>query len=793
MKRRLVKAAYSLLGLLLAAAAAAIAWLHTSLPRTEGTVEIVGLRAPIDIVRDAHGVPHIFAQDENDGWFGLGYVHAQDRLWQMELMRRLGAGRLSEVVGPRGLASDRFMRVLGLNRAVEEQWQDFDAATRAAVEAYAGGVNAWMQGRWGALPVEFYAFNHAPEPWQPTDSLLWAKLMGLRLSGNYRTELLRARLLRSLPPDWVAELWPPYPGDAPTTVAADSTGLDLSDLDLDRLALALPPDTTPELSPGGSNAWAVAGARSASGKPLLANDPHLGYSAPVLWYLARIETPSFAVSGATVAGVPFVVLGHNRHLAWGLTTTQSDVQDLFVERRNAEQPDSYDTPDGPLPFVVREERIAIAGQPDEVLKVRTTRHGPVLSDVLGDVPRGRDIALSATFLQPGDLTPQALRKLNLATDWDRAVEAMRDFHAPQQNLMVAVADGTIGFIAPGRVPIRRSGKGWGMSAGWTGAADWTGFIPFEELPRAVNPPTGVLINANNSIMPPGYAHFIGEDWSPPYRAQRIDSVLAAGGLHDAEAAANLQQDSVSPAVSDLLALLADVEPESAAARRALDLLRAWDGDFARHRPEPLIFTAWMRELTRRIFADELGDEFAGFWDFRPLLLKSVLAGRDHWCDDTRTQRTESCAGLAAAALTSVVAEYGDTFKRDLADWRWGNEHQAVFDHPTLGGIPLIGGLFNLLIAADGGDETVNRGGMRFDDKRAPFASVHGAGFRGVYDLADLSAARLIVATGQSGNPLSAHYGDLLEDWRDGRYLHLGRPRAELASEGDTLRLVPAAN
>ena len=787
MKRILARTALALLALLLVAAAATVGWLYTSLPKTAGTVEIAGPTAPIDIVRDARGVPHIFAQGETDAWFALGYVHAQDRLWQMELMRRLGAGRLAEIVGERGLQSDRFMRVLGLNHAVEEQWGGLDAPTRAAFEAYAAGVNAWLDGRSGALPIEFLLLRHSPEPWRPTDSLLWAKLMGMRLSGNWRTELFRARLLRSLPPDRVAELWPPYPGDAPVTVAAAP---DIGGLDLERLAAALPPETTPELSPGGSNAWAVAGSGTAGGKPVLANDPHLGFSAPILWYLARVETPGFAVAGATVPGVPFVVLGHNRRLAWGLTTTEADLQDLFIERTATGDAAAYDTPEGPRPYVVREERIAIAGQPDEVLKVRRSRHGPVLSDVLGG-PSSRAMALSATYLLPGDRTPQALRSLNLATTWPGVVAAMRDFHAPQQNLMVAVDDGTIGFIAPGRVPIRRSGTGGSPSPGWTGEADWTGYVPFDDLPRAVDPPSGRLVNANNRIVPADYPYFISQDWAPPYRAQRIDALLDAGGSRDAAAAAGLQQDAVSPAVADLMPLLAAVEPGSAAAARALALLRAWDGDFDRDRPEPLIFTAWMRELTRRIFADELGDDFPDFWSFRPLLLKSVLGGgRDHWCDDVRTQRTEACAGIAAAALSSVVAELAETFKRDMAEWRWGGEHPAIFDHPTLGGLPLVGGWANLLVEADGGDETVNRGGVRFDDSAAPYASIHGAGFRGVYDLADLDAARLMIATGQSGNPLSRHYGDLLEDWRDGRALNLGGPRAEVTAAGGTLRLVP---
>ena len=771
----------------------AAGWLWTSLPNTDGDVTIAkGLDAPVDIVRDTHGVPHIFADSAADAWFALGYVHAQDRLWQMEGMRRTGAGRLSEVIGERGLRSDRFMRTLGLNRLVEAQWQSFDAATRAPMQAYATGVNAWIDGHAGSLPPEFLVLRHTPEAWKPTDSLLWARLMGLRLSSNWRSEAFRARLLKTLPSEQVRELWPVAPPDGSATVAAN---LDEILPDLDGLAAALP--DSPWLGDGASNAWAVAGSGTNTGKPILANDPHLGFDAPILWYLARIETPNLTLTGATVPGVPLLVLGHNGNIAWGLTTTHSDTEDLFIERLSKDEPDSYDTPVGPWPFIQREERIAVRDSDDVIVAVRETRHGPVISDLTTrneDMPAtGTVLVLSATFLRPDDTTPAAFQHLNRATDVDAARAAMSGFLAPQQNLMVADTAGNIAFMVAGLTPIRAAGSGFAPAPGWSGEADWTGYIPYDALPHSRNPVAGRLINANNRVAGPDNPHFLGNDWAPPYRAQRIAEQLSAETPHSLDAAARLQSDSVSLMAGDFMTVLGNTPAIGNGPRRALAMLKAWDGSFAIDRPEPLIFMTWMREFTRRLFVDELGEAFPQFFDIRPLLLGDVLKHQTHWCDDIRTLQTESCDGLAAAALTKSVAILTGEYIRDMALWRWGDAHQAQFDHPVLHGIPILGGMANLDIESPGGPATVNRGSVSIDNDAAPFAHVHGAGFRGIYDLGDLARSRFMIATGQSGNPLSAHYGDFLEAWRDGDYLELGTARADLESTAEgILNLVPAA-
>ena len=777
------------LGLVGVAGIGGFVWLRTSLPAIDGEIAVPGLGATVTVTRDRHGIPRIQADSLRDGWYGLGFVHAQDRLWQMEAMRRLGSGRLAEVVGPKALASDRFFRLLSLGRLAEAQVARLKPETREALDAYAAGVNGWLATRGGALPPTFLVLRFAPEAWRPADSLIWAKLMAMRLSGNWRDELLRARLSARLSEAQLSTLWPSYPDDGPITVArADEPGTDAL---LERLAAALPDVVK---APGGmSNAWAVTGARTPSGRPLLANDPHLGLDTPILWYLARIHTPQWQGAGATVPGVPLVVLGHNGRIAWGITSTHSDQQDLFIERLDPADPNRYLTPEGSRLFSVRKETIRVRGEDDQILTVRESRHGPVLSDLVPVEKTvggpGTVVALAAAYLDPEDRTPDATMGLNHARDWTSALAALESFHAPQQNITYADVDGNIGFVAPGRVPVRRSGRGWMPAPGWTGEADWIGHIPFDQLPRVLNPPSGVLVNANNRITPKDYPHFITDDWARPYRAQRIRDVIGAEAPHGPDDAQRLQMDAVSLMARDLMALLGEARPASAGGKRALQMLREWDGAMARDRPEPLLFTAWLRELNRRVYADELGSLMDDYWRLRPHVIKRIWDRDRAWCDDPRTLRAEGCEGLAAAALDRVVAEGSGTHGPDLASWRWGQVHRFRLSHRILGQIPVIGGLLDSFVETDGGQFTVNRGGMRVGRDKDPYAHVHGSGLRAVYDLADLSKSRFIIATGQSGNPLSAHFDDLAKKWSDGGMVTLD----VLDDAEGVLRLVPSTS
>ena len=745
-------------------------WFMTSLPTTEGRLALAGLSAPVAVTRDRLGVPRIRAANWPDAYRALGFVHAQDRLWQMEAMRRFGAGRLSELVGEHGLASDRWSRTLGLYRLAEAQVALVSADTRAALEAYAAGVNAFMDGRRGMLAPEFALLGHRPEPWRPADSLVWGRLMGTQLGGNWRGELLRARLARRMPVARVEELWPPPPGPG------DAAGL------ADIAATLMPP--APTGVPGASNVWALAPARTATGGAILANDPHLGFSAPILWYLAVLETPEGRLAGATVPGVPFTVLGHNGRVAWGLTNAHTDIEDLVVER--LAQNDSYLTPDGPQPFRRRSERIAVRGGAAVDLRVRESRHGPVVSDLKASlvkdmgVGKGHAVALQATYLRPHDLTPEALYRMNHARDAAAFAAALRHFHSPQQNVVFADRAGTIRMMSPGRLPLRSHGRGRWPLSGWDGRATWRGFADFGDLPSLADPPDGVLVNANEPPPAAAGALDMATDAVPTFRARRIAEGLAAQGAGTVAASAALQVDAVSLMARDLLPLMLDFRPATADETWAAQALGAWDHAMDAGRAEPLVFAAWLRELNRAIYADELGPLFGAYFGYRPLFVARVLRRLPHWCDDVTTKdRTETCDDLRRTALARALAWLAERYGDDRRAWRWGEAHAARFGHPLFRRVPVLDWLTTLEAPVSGGNATLARAGSNIGHAAAPFAAGHGAGYRAVYDLADLARSRFVIATGQSGNPLSAHYGDFLALWRDGRTVTLGPPAGEL--------------
>jgi penicillin amidase len=771
--------------LLLAGASAAVWW---TLPTREGRVALPGLAAPVEIALDAQGIPTIAAGSEADAWTALGWLHARDRMFQMDSMRRGASGRLSEVAGSGALRLDRYMRLLGLVPRAEADLAALPPDTRAAMEAYARGVNAWIGARGRVSAPEFLVLG-APEPWRPLDSLLWGKVMGLWLSGNWRTELDRARLAGLLPPERLDDLWPAdatpgrpdLPGlasataapgmDWATAAAADRAGLD-------RLAAAIPrfPVDAP-LPSMASNSWVVAGGRSVTGAPLLATDPHLGYQAPILWYLARIELPGGRVlAGATAPGVPGIVIGRNERLAWGFTTTHSDTQDLFVERLAG--PDGYETPDGPLPFTVREEVIRVRWSDPVTLRVRETRHGPVISDL--DAPAGRAdgtvLALAAANLAPGDTAASGLLALNAARSLAEARTAARLITSPSQNLMVADAAGGLAKYLTGRTPLRRSGDGSLPVPGWDGRADWTGFIPFDALPHVENPASGMIANANNRVVPPGHDAWLGRDWNGDWRFRRIGQMLAAAPRHDVAGFAAMQADALSLFAVEILPSLRAAPRPAGAAGAALDLLRGWSGEMAADLPQPLVFHATMARFGRAVLARAGLPEDAA--RAGPEFLRRVLtddATGAAWCG------APGCGAMLSAAIEAAVADVTPTQGADPAAWRWGAAHPARFEHALLRFVPGLGALTRIATPSAGDGETVNRAGLRAEPGGI-FANVHGAGFRGVFDLADPGGAFAIIATGQSGHPMSPHWADQLARWRDGALLRVGAeaPRGRIS-------------
>jgi penicillin amidase len=810
----ILRLVFALAVLAVVVVAAGYFYLLQSLPREEGEIRLGGLQRPVEVLRDSFGIPHISAASLDDAIYALGFVHAQDRLWQMELSRRTAAGRLAEALGEGALETDRFLRTLGVRRAAEASLARLDKETRALLETYAAGVNAYMNTR-PVLPIEFWLTGAKLEPWTPADSLGWIKMMAWDLGGNWRNELLRMRLSKTLPLARIHELLPPYPGESPPEIADLRRLYNSIETQAIKLAengvrshfskLGSDPifdpifDFEAPIEGLGSNNWVVSGARSNTGKPLLANDPHLGLTAPAVWYFAHISAPGFEAIGATLPGVPAIVLGRNMHFAWGFTNTGPDVQDLYIERLDGAG--NYLTPEGPKPFSVRDEVIKVKGGEDVRLQVRVSRHGPVISDVSRaaqeTAPRGHVIAMQWTALREDDLTMQSAVKIARAKDWPGFLAALRDFHAPQQNVVYADTQGNIGFVAAGRVPLRRPDndlKGLAPAPGWLAKYDWAGFIPFAELPQAYNPADGTLVTANQRITPPGYPHYITSEWQPPYRANRIGELLGAARIHSIGSFARIQGDVVSLPVKELLPRLAKVTPRSEQARRALALLAAWDGAMAAGRAEPLIVSAWWREFSRAIYADELGDSFRVNWLLRAQFMLNVLNDKDRqgrWCDNTRTRTTESCDNLLAAALDAALADLRKRYGEDMGAWSWGAAHYARHEHRPFGRVSWLAPWFDITVPTPGDAYTVNVGRNRLEDAARPFASTHAASLRALYDLSDLDNSLYIHSGGQSGNVLSPHYKSFTQAWAKGDYIPMVTDRKRIEAGGvKRLRLVP---
>ena len=730
-----------------------------------------GLSASVDIVHDAHGVPHIFAKNTDDAARTLGYLHASERLFQMEMQRRAGQGRLAEVLGKDKLGIDKFTRTLGLYPLAESSFAALSPEAQRTFQAYADGVNTWLDTHHDALPVEFRVLGFHPEPWQPADSVVWGKLMALQLSKNYELEMLRAELAQKLTAAQMESLLPYYPPSAPiTTLPRQSVGNPQTENSLQELGAFT------SLDHAASNEWVIAGSRTETGKPILANDPHLGLDAPILWYLARIVTPDFSLKGATVPGMPVVLLGQNDHIAWGLTTTGSDVQDLFIETCDPKNADQYLTPKGIVPFETRKEIIHVKGEKDLVLTVRTTRHGPVLSDINTEMAAlagdGHVMALSFTGLGATDGSSESLLKINHAKDWKGFLAALATYEAPPQNMVFADRAGNIGYINPGHVPVRITGLGLLPADGAKGENDWRGFVPFTQLPQVYNPKVGFVFNANNQVAPASPFYFWGRDWEEPYRAKRLQYYFDTLQKHSLDSSARMQADHVSEAVKTLLPALlkaADTVDPDMAAR-----LRAWDGTMDQTKPEPLLFNTWLWALNHIV----LGANAEAFIKTKGPLNAASLAfilahGAEAWCQG-------DCDKLVLQALTQARQRLGGT---DWTKKQWGSEHKARLKNNFYSHFPLLDSFSDLSVPSDGDFYTLDRGGGFSPEADHPFTKTHGSGYRALYDLGQPDQSRFMITTGQSGHIFSAHYGDLVPLWKNAAYITLSGTEDELKAKG----------
>ncbi|MEM8869347.1 MAG: penicillin acylase family protein [Pseudomonadota bacterium] len=781
------------LGVLLLAGAGLGYYLAShSIPTYEAEWRLPEAPADIEIVRNNHAVPHIFSDSDLGVFYGLGFAHAQDRLWQMTMLRRVAQGRLAELFGESQVSNDHLLRALDLYGAAREAAEATSPRAMAELQAYADGVNGYLSliqaEALGRGAPEFFLFEPSISLWTPVDSLAAAKVFALQLTDKAELEVLRATLLLRLPPERVADILPEAPKaviDLPDYAA--HLGVDptmFADVTQGSSRSILPPIG----HAGASNAFAAASSRAAAGAPLLGTDPHLSLTAPGPFYLARMELSTGGVIGATVPGLPAVYIGRNQNLAWGLTSSYIDNQDIYIERLSEGDPGRYDTPNGPEPFRVRDSVIRIAGDVPRTVQLSWTRHGPVIPaphfNAASVTPAGHVAALAWTALDPDDRSVEGSLALMRAQNIDAALENLEYFVAPSMNLTLASSEG-IALQAIGRAPARdpaHDSQGRFPAAGWVSQNDWQGALPPDEAPGVRDPEGGIVVNTNNRITDTAFPRHWSFDWGDAHRIARAEDLLNGREFHTLDSFIEVQTDTVSPAARALLPLIAQnlwyqdqPAPTDSAERlkqTALEALAEWSGDMSEHSFEPLVFAAWTRALQRRLIIDELGALAREFANPDPLFLERVFRDVDNasvWCDIVQSDAVETCQSIAEVALEDALLLLTETYGGRIDGWRWGAAHRATHRHPVLGDQPALSWLVNIVQETPGGDTTLLRG-LSSGDGPLPHANVHASTFRAVVDFADPESSVFIASTGQSGHPLSRHYDDLSILWRRGEYI-----------------------
>src|SRR3954454_9318241 len=743
------------------------------LPRTRGSVAVKGVTAPVKIERDALGVARIEARTVEDLCFGQGFAIAQDRLFQLELYRRIAAGRVSEFAGPAGLGTDRMMRTLGLHRRAQAEVATMPRSAREYVEAYGAGIGAAITAM-AVPPVELQLLRIDPEPWTVADTLAIGKIIALGFSTNMETELFRAELVQLIGAEKVARLEPQYPGGNPVVtqpgVPWSGDALELAaQIASVRHAVGL------SLEPAGSNNWVVSGQRSVTGAPLLANDPHIPSSIPDVWHTVELSSPDLEMRGGAMPGFPGLVIGQSRHVAWGFTNVMADVQDLFVERvRSAHEdnPPAYEFEGEWRELTVLHDRIAVRGRQPAPLEIWETHHGPIVNRTLA--ADGEPLALAWTALRERWQAHLAV-ELGYARDGRELIERRASHTLPRMNLVWADSGGSIGYKLIGRLPLRRGGCPDLPKPGWTGEFEWEGTVPYEELPEVVDPESGYLVTANNRIVGDEYPHHITSEWLDGYRAKRIGELLLEKDKHDLDGFAEMQTDVLSLPGLEAARRLSRLRPPGQRERAAIERLRNWDGRLDTETVAGTIYQAFLLRLGREVARAAIGDrDLIERWLDRadngfPPHITSPWRWHSHlmdlWAEGDEELIGRPWDELVLEALAGALDDLGDRFGPDPEGWRWGRVHELKFPHPLGDANPLFDRFLNRRLRAGGAQETVSQIAY---DPNDPYKAVWAPSWRMLADPTDPDRSRWQMFTGQSGHPASPHYDDLQPDWLEGR-------------------------
>ena len=771
-----------------------VAYLYSAQTSPSGKRVIKGLGDSVVITFDESDIPHITAKSQADALFALGYLHATERSWQMEINRRLASGRLSEILGNETVKIDRFIRTLGIKRAAESQFDRYPVNAKRLLQAYADGVNTGNAHLGWALPLEYFLTGSKPGHWSPTDSVAWMLMMALDLGGNWHKELQRLELSQYLTTKQIWEVLPPFEPEEPVTnmdfakIYRDLNLFNPNAGPTNSRSKKLP---STELSaidfPGGkegigSNNWALGNKLTASGKPLLANDPHLGLSAPAIWYFAHVDAPGLNVLGGTLPGIPAVVLGRAEKFAWSFTNTNPDVQDLYIEQIDPKNPGMYRGPDGPLPFKVHQEIIDVKGAPSVTFLVKETRHGPVISDSYARAKNVIDtdrfaLALRWTALDIENHSVVGLLEMNRAKDLDTFKQALRKNYAPMQNVVMADVDGNISYQAAGIAPKRVLHHGlYGVAPapGWEKQYDWNGYVPFDQLPASNNPEQGWIATANQRIIASNDPNPLTADWDLSARYDRIVDLIKSRNSHDLEYMKAMQADTLSLTSIPLLELFKSSTPSHPLGSKALEVSKDFNGDMRVDSAAALIFNAWADHLTRNLFS-RLGYIFTetyGDRNYRGALMAQVRNPNSPWCDDPNTENIETCLESSNKAFDKSLEYLSKEYGNDTSKWAWGKAHIATSEHRPLSKIPVLKNFFNIEAPFPGDSNTINVGRLELLRSENPYGTIQGPSMRAIFDLSDLEKSLFIYQSGQSGWVQSKFYRNMNPLWAKNEYLPL---------------------